>query len=168
MQLKKEISYIIINYQAPCHQFLNSSLTNVALWSLWKMSGGKLHQPKDDFCSLALSSTSVIKLSCSPSEGADLILSTLLCVVLYCWLLNCKVWAVEGECCWSPLNSRSPVWLTPCGNPTEIPLHTSERSSSLSGAPQEYCCVPPWVRGPSSHTTALVLRLLQLLVFRVQ
>lgn len=112
--------------------------------------------------------TSVIKLSCSPSEGADLILSTLLCVVLYCWLLNCKVWAVEGECCWSPLNSRSPVWLTPCGNPTEIPLHTSERSSSLSGAPQEYCCVPPWVRGPSSHTTALVLRLLQLLVFRVQ
>lgn len=66
------------------------------------MLGQKLHQAKDDLiCSLALSSSSykchqILLLTLG---AADLILSTLLFVVLHCWLLNDNAWAVEGECC---------------------------------------------------------------------
>lgn len=68
-------------------------------------------------------------------------------MVLYCWLLNYNAWAVQGECCWSPLNKLAAVLPGSFpGGIQQIPLHPSERSSSLSGAPREYCWVPARVR----------------------
>lgn len=63
-------------------------------------------------------------------------------------LLNDSAWAVEGQCCCCALPSLAAAIL-PGSLPVGIqqsPLQTRAGSSSLSGAAQEYCCVPAGAR----------------------